>query len=466
MNAPARPPECGAHLPSAQGEARGSQCTTLRLPRGPAVQSRSSVAPRPEGNPVSAELPFFAFLPAGHAFRPQVEAFAAELAARPDCLALARGEGLDPACGESAGRTAIHAEIKAVPVAGGGFALDRFYWSGQRWSAGGFAASTLTYAARDGRAAWQEFPHDPYLDPLAGHFGPAAQGCEVLRYVPLRRFTFRTPHPTAGVAIGKFKRRSRFRQAYALLEQVSAAVARRDPGFAVAAPLGIDALRGLYFQQALPGEDLAQRLDATNAEALLERVGELHARLHRLVVPGLEAWRPDALRAAVAQDLAWIAFVRPELGAEMRRAATLLAARTPALTTEASCHGDFVCSQVLVDGDRWAITDFDLACLGDPCRDAAMFVAGLGYDLPWLARALAAGRPGAAQDVARCAGAYLGAYAATRPAARRFTPDRLAWHLASAEVYYLALMLKKDRYAAPAFAAGLERLRDALAVLA
>jgi aminoglycoside phosphotransferase (APT) family kinase protein len=408
-------------------------------------------------------VPLFGFLPAGHPFHRPVAAFRAALAARPECRALARGEFAG-----FGGRTAIHAEIKAVPAEGGGFRLDRFYWSGQRWRAGGgFAASTLAYDARDGRTAWQDFPRDSYLGDLAAHFAASETiaGCEVLRYVPLRRFTFRTPHPQAGVAIGKFKRPSRFRQAYALLERIDAALAHRDAGFAVARPLGLDAAHSLYFQEALPGADLSRQIDATNCETLLARVGELHARLHGVPMAGLDAWRPDAFRRALEQDLAWIGFVRPELADEMRRSGETLRARMPTLATDTFCHGDFACSQVLVDGDDWAITDFDQACLGDPCRDVAMSVAGLGYDLPWLERTLRRGAADAATQCDRAAAAYLGAYAAGRPAALRFAPDRLAWHRACAEIYYLALMFKKDRYSAPACAAGLARLRDALAEL-
>lgn len=406
--------------------------------------------------------PLFDFLASDHPFRPQVDRFAAVLAARPECLALARGE--------VPGRTAIHAEIKALPDPDGGFRLDRFYWSGQRWTpapGGGsrFAASTLNYAARDGVTAWQAFPDDSYLTAMAPHFTAAGGACEVLRYVPLRRFTFRAAHPQAGVAIGKFKRKSRFRQAYAQLERISAALAEQDAGFAVAAPLGIEPGQGLYFQQALPGDDLSRRIDAASCNALLARVGELHARLHGLTVPGLAAWDPAAFRRALAHDLDWIGFVRPELGDEMRRTGELLALHAPALSSDSFCHGDFVCSQVLVADERWAITDFDLACIGDPCRDVAMFVAGLGYDLPWLERALHAGASDAAASVERAAAAYLEAYAARRGAAARFAPRRLAWHRACAEIYYLALMFKKDRYAAPAFAAGLARLRSALAGL-
>ncbi len=403
--------------------------------------------------------PLFDFLQADHPFRPRVEGFAAAIAARPECLALARGE--------LGGRTAIHAEIKALPDEDGGFRLDRFYWSGQRWTDAGFAAATLSYAARDGQAGWQEFPHDAYLAGMAAHFGcgDASAGCEVLRYVPLRRFTFRAPHARAGTAIGKFKRKSRFRRAYALLETISGELAGQDTGFAVAAPLGIDPALGLYFQEALPGEDLSRRIDATSCDALLARVGELHARLHGLAVAGLAPWDPAAFLRALAQDLAWIGFVRPQLAEEMRAAGETLRAQAPVLAADTFCHGDFVCSQVLVDGERWAITDFDLACLGDPCRDVAMFLAGLGYDLPWLERALHAGEPDAAAQVERAAAAYLEGYASRRGAVEPFAPRRLAWHRACAEIYYLALMFKKDRYAAPAFAAGLKRMRGALAAL-
>lgn len=402
--------------------------------------------------------PPFAFVPAGHPFRPAIDDFAQRIAVRMADL------GADESTADAAEPHVVHAEIKALPD-GDGFRIERFYWSAQRWDDGpGFRAWTLEYAARDGAPRWQDFPHDSYLPALAGFFGADAAP-RVLRYVPLRRFTFRADDGRGGARIGKFKRRSRYRQAYALLAAVHRAVGRGAPGFAVAAPLAIDDGRGLYFQEHLPGDDLAARLDERNAEALLFRTGTLHARLHPLPADELPAGEPAALPDAVRRDLRWIAFLRPDLADVTARAAERLVARAPGLRADAFCHGDFVCSQVLVDARQWAVTDFDLCGRGDSRRDLAIFLASLSYDVPHFA-GLMRGAPtladaawGAARD------AYLAGYAAAGGDDPRRDPRRLAWHQACAEIYYLALMLKKDRVQPAVFDAGLRRLRDALAGL-
>lgn len=397
-------------------------------------------------------FPLFDFVGPAHPFRPALDRFAAALASSAECRAL-----VGPAAPR---RRTIHAEIKALPVAGGGFRLERFYWSGQCWegpAARPFRAHTLEFSAKTGQLTWLHFPHDSYLTTMADYFAGEHETAEVLRYVPLRRFTFRS-----GRRIGKFKRASRFRAAYAQLATVARELRALAADFAVAAPLEIDAARCLYFQEALPGQDLAALIDDATLSPLLSRLGELHAGMHALPVCGVPEWDGAAFLAELERDLRWIAFIRADLSDEMQAVAATLRAQRPVLAASAFCHGDFVCSQVLVADSGWAVTDFDLCCRGDPCRDMAMFLASLGYDVLWLERAAHAGAGEAALAAARAA--YLEGYAAR--AGRRPNRRRLAWHLAAAEIYYLALMLKKDRHSPAAFGAGLDRMRAALTEIA
>jgi aminoglycoside phosphotransferase (APT) family kinase protein len=72
----------------------------------------------------------------------------------------------------------------------------------------------------------------------------------------------------------------------------------------------------------------------------------------------------------------------------LRRAAPLLAEQVDALVAKIEplvldlgvasptlIHGDFKPSQLLIDGNRVAIVDFDRACLGDPALDVGNFMA-------------------------------------------------------------------------------------------
>ena len=323
----------------------------------------------------------------------------------------------DPAPGAS-----VHADLTLREEPGAGLALHRAYWSVQAHGPGGFAARTLDYRARRDRATWLEFPEDPQLPALAELAGA------VLRYMPQRRCT-----TLADGVVLKVKRPHRAAQAWALLGAVDRALGDGRAGFAVPAPVAYDAARAIYSQTAVAGDDLSDVLDADR----LRHAGELHRAMHAADVPGIPAEDECALRDELRADAQWVAFALPEhaesvtavLGTLERRALEPPAA-------PAFCHGDLVPSQLLVDGDRWAITDFDGARIGDPHRDLATWLASLTSDVPALKRAADAGDD---TTVAAAEAAYLDGYGA-------HDPRRLAWQRAAAELHSVAVALKKDRH--------------------
>lgn len=348
---------------------------------------------------------------------------------------------------DSGAATTIHAEIKALPAPDGGWHFDRFYWSLQTWDDGAaqpFHAITLSYAARDGQAQWFEFPRDPYLTTMADFFRDGEEPVEVLRYVPLRRLTFRVRAGRSEPVIGKFKRRSRFREAYSLLGVVADAVAQAVPGFAVSRPLAIDDARCLYYQSALAGSNLADAVDRDSCDDLLAAVGTLHRDLHEVPVSALPVADGAALLDGVRRDMAWITFFEPQRAAFFDDVLALLQRHAAAALNgpAAFCHGDFVCSQVLTADSAWSVTDFDLCHRGDPYRDMAILLASLPYDVPLF-------QSGAQSTVERAlleraTGAYLRGY--EMRAGTTIDALRLAWHRICAEIYYFGLMLKKDRF--------------------
>lgn len=376
----------------------------------------------------------FPFVGPGHPFFDRVERFRDTIAAEPRVAALAGGA------------TTIHAEIKAVPGPEG-WCFDRFYWSLQgRGDDGAFQALTLSWAAKSGETSWYEFPEDSYLGTMTAYFARHPAGLRVLRYVPLRRLTFFALDAEGRPAIGKFKRASRFRQAWQLLGTVAQAADAAAPGFRVSRPLALDEARCLYFQSLLPGGDLADTLAPANCRPLLEKVGALLAELHRMPVPAAPAADPQAPLETLRRDVAWIGFMQPGLApwlgatlAAMERVAPRVLGREPAF-----CHGDFVCSQILAAEEGWSVTDFDLCHRGDPCRDLAILLASLPYDVPMLRQAARRGGEGDAALLGAAADACIAGYAAR--AGHEFDAQRLAWSRIAAEIYYLGLMLKKDQF--------------------
>lgn len=395
---------------------------------------------------------FFSFVRPEHPFRSQVDQW----------LALLRGSEGFARARAIAGKSAVHAEIKGVP-AGEGWKADRFYWcyqySDPADAVSPFRAFTVYFNARWERPETYEFPHDPYLptmeallEPGANAFGGAVRELKVLRYVPLRRVTFRLGDGgEQGPVIGKFKRRSKLRESYDRLAAVHRAVSGSGADFSVAAALGVDEERCVFFQELLPGRDLSETLDEGNFEPLLARLGKIHRQMHALQVPGLPQWRFGNYLETLEQDVRWIALFLPEREAVVRGVWERLRRCAPRVDDDATafCHGDFVPSQALDDGGRWSITDFDMARQGGAVLETATLLACLKYHVPLVQGAFESASPAGDALAAAAEEAYLLGYETEQggPVDR----ERLLWFRLCAEIQYLALSLKKDTYAPATF---------------
>jgi thiamine kinase-like enzyme len=397
-------------------------------------------------------LNFFSFISESHPFFARVESLRRVLRESPRYSELLTRGG-------EAGST-VHAEIKGVETAQGAWRLDRFYWCFQYREPGGpvpFRSHTLYFRDDRGTPEFYDFPEDAYLGSMAGWFGHLAQGGEhaprvdVLRYVPLRRVTFRIATPGAAPVIGKFKRRSKLQESYERLAAVHEAARSAGAGFRVAAPGFLDEEACIFYQEALPGRDLVETVDRTNFEALLERLGKVHQQMNALDVPGLPQWRFANYQATLRGDLRWISFFLPEQGALLDSIWERLERSPPDMSddTTAFCHGDFVPSQALADGERWAITDFDMSRRGGATLEMAKLIGSFKYHVPLVQQGFE--RPGGCdEDLMDAAeAAYLRGY--ERAAGHAIDRARLLWFRISSEIHYLSLMLKKDTYAPETF---------------
>lgn len=402
---------------------------------------------------------FFPFIESGHPFYPFLRRFETLLSEEGlfDLLQKKREKGE---------KVAVHSEIKGKRRSDGGWTLDRFYWSLQSWDQTGpidFRARMLHYAAKTDRMEFCDFPMDPYLNSLSSLFGGmdrSAHRVDILRYVPLRRLTFRLV-PLSGngsSAIGKFKRRSRLREAYDRLAAVYLAVARSSAPFSVAAPQGIDEERSLFFQKEVPGRDLASQLDSGNFRELLGGLGGLHRDLHRLRAVEVPVWDLNAFIQQLRDDIDWIAFFQSALELFLRETLALLLRNVPKVDPAAYtfCHGDFVCSQVLREGDRWSLIDFDLCKKGDPYLELAMLTASLKYDVPLFEERIIGANGGKADLLEDGVAAYLDGY--QKRVGETLCRQRLIWCRVCAEIYYLALMFKKNRFHPAMFRYAVEQL--------
>jgi hypothetical protein len=276
---------------------------------------------------------------------------------------------------------------------------------------------------------------EAFEDPLLPSLPSLAdEADDVLQYVPRHRFTFRT-----GNEIGKAVRRSELEAGWLRLRAVWEAASRSRVGFAVAEPRRVDRDRGVFYQRALPGFDLAELIDARNASTLLRRAGAVHAELQSLAIPDLPWWH-TADRVP-----------------QLREHAELVTLLVPAGGPRTFCHGDLRCGHLLEHEGLWSVVDFDGCRIGDPCQDVARLLAFLKRDVQYLRERFAA-PDGGHDELDDAVEAFLAGHA--EHARVPLEPARLTWYLLAHELQFLARMFKRDLYDSVAFERGLERVRD------
>jgi Phosphotransferase enzyme family len=341
----------------------------------------------------------------------------------------------------------VQTELRVSRRPDGELAFQRFYWSLQRddpSSPAGFRATTVYCDAKDSTPRVLSFPEDPVLTGLEGALqaqGDAAH-LQVLRYIPLRRLTFRVRGGTdlPDSAVAKVKRAGSgftasaeaFRAVTAATE---AATARGSSDVRVPRLLRQDASRQVLYLEDLPGEPLETAFRRVGLTAAMEQLGGLHRALHELDVRGLRRrrevadWLQDA-RWAVEQ----IGLLVGSSAADARAVGARLEADAPADVPPRYCQGDFVAGQVLCDASGWSVIDLDDSRWADPLSEVAGLHVALPRDLDLP--------PGPAGQARR---AYLEAYA--RRSGEPFDIDRWTWFVRLLELTELARRLVKGRAA-------------------
>jgi hypothetical protein len=149
--------------------------------------------------------------------------------------------------------------------------------------------------------------------------------------------------------------------------------------FGVPAPLAVLPELGLLVRERAPGIDLRHALGSPGGARAVALCARWLARLHAAVPP------PDLKTKSVAHELgkidSWRDQVRPWLSPERtrrldraRRELHALARSLPACPP-VMIHRDFYYANVLWDGARLWVLDFDELSQGDPLLDVAHFLA-------------------------------------------------------------------------------------------
>jgi aminoglycoside phosphotransferase (APT) family kinase protein len=247
---------------------------------------------------------------------------------------------------------------------------------------------------------------------LAGGHGrrPAQLQVTAHRYSRSDRAMLRYADAGHTIAYGKVAADDRGMRADAALASVGRALAcmPADAGVDVPRPLGYTAGLRLQLLGVVPGAPVLSDLlrarargGQAPASALVDAVAgcaRVAATLHRLDLPAGGRRSADAEIARLRADIAALATAAPGLGAWLQRGLARAEAQLAATPPQAPCpcHGDLKHNQILFDGRRWALVDFDTVCLAEPALDLGHFLAYLrlkaaAADGPDLAAALADG---------------------------------------------------------------------------
>lgn len=234
-----------------------------------------------------------------------------------------------------------------------------------------------------------QFEH--YLTRLTGEKGEVRLcTIRVVRYKPERRCLIEydleverpnTP-PEVIILIGKTQAWGLGKSSYHLLKSLWNAGfgTNNEDGISVPEPIGVIPEFQMWFQRKMPGIIATRLLTESGGVALARRIAEVVYKLHQAGIT------PHRRRHTMADELRilheylpLVAQMKPQWAKRLKRlldACDRLGATTPEPRT-CGIHRDFYPDQVIVDGTRLYLLDFDLYCEGDPGLDIGNFLGHL-----------------------------------------------------------------------------------------
>ena len=223
----------------------------------------------------------------------------------------------------------------------------------------------------------------------------AITNIEVLKYKPGRRcvLAYELKGRTRHRVIGKVFRDERGLRLHCLQQHLwqNGFGPNATDGVRVPCSLAYVPEMHMQVQEFAPGETLSALAVKGDVKPLIPLSAAGLARLHHTPVPGSSNGSgPLEMRSYLLADelesLARFAEiliqVRPQFAPQainLHDALRAWAAQLPPLPAAAPVHRDFYYSQLLFDGPRLTLIDFDLFALGDPAIDVANFTAHLYF---------------------------------------------------------------------------------------
>lgn len=247
--------------------------------------------------------------------------------------------------------------------------------------------------------AWL-LPHDPALPHLAAFLDPRRVRAElrqlladddtrdtavhttVVRHEPeshcTARFTL-TLHGAERAVYGKCYAGDEWQAAAAAMRRLHAASAAAT-AFAIALPLGASPALHATWQAEAAGQPLRDQLAGACAGVWLGRVAGGIERLQRLSPGRAPVLGPREILARTVKQCGKLQRADASLADVLRPALARLAGASPEPAPAVLVHGDLHADQLLCDGNRLVLFDFDNLCAASPAFDAADFASQLLTD--------------------------------------------------------------------------------------
>jgi len=178
--------------------------------------------------------------------------------------------------------------------------------------------------------------------------------------------------------VGKSRHRRSGNEAFHLQRAIWESGFQSDSadGISVPEPVGVIPLFKMWFQRKIPGITVEDLLTSKQRLRLARRVTEAVHKLHCIDVHTAKRHTIEDELLILEECLSGVALAKPHLGGRLNKvfaACQRLASVTPP-PIPCGIHRDFYPSQLIADGTRLWLLDFDLYCIGDPALDIGNFI--------------------------------------------------------------------------------------------